>query len=70
MQLAAYDTRPDAESLVRRLDARGLDARVSGDVAPFRVRVGRYATFAEAKKQLASLKAKGLSGWVAEEPAN
>ena len=67
VQLAAYDTRADAEALARRLTSRGLAARVSGDVAPFRVRVGRYATRAEAVKELAALKAKGLAGFVADE---
>lgn len=69
VQLAAYDTRADAESLVRRLTGRGIDARVSGDVAPFRVRVGRWATRAEAARELSALKAKGHNGWVAEEAA-
>jgi cell division protein FtsN len=68
VQLAAYDTRPAAEALAKRLTNRGIDARVSGEVAPFRVRVGRYAAYSEAARELAALKAKGLAGFVAEEP--
>ena len=50
-----------------RTPSRGLDARVSGDVAPFRVRIGRHVVRADAVKELAALKAKGLAGFVAEE---
>lgn len=44
VQVAAYDTRPDAEAQARRLVARGFSARVVGNARPYRVRIGRYAT--------------------------
>jgi cell division septation protein DedD len=74
VQLAAYDTRAGAEALVARLQKRGVDARVESggatpDRPPFRVRVGRWATRAEAAAALRDLKAKGLAGFVADEPA-
>lgn len=69
VQLAAYDRRPDAESMVARLVARGLEARVSGEAKPFRVRVGRWAARAEAVAAQRALAAKGLRGFVtAAEP--
>lgn len=50
VQVAAYDTRPSAERLATTLKGQGLDARVVGTTKPFRVRVGRYATHAEAEE--------------------
>jgi cell division septation protein DedD len=55
VQVAAFDTRVSADSLVRRLTTRGYTARVVGTRAPYRVRVGRYPTrerAAEAARQL------------------
>ena len=69
MQLAAYDAAAPAEALVKRLRVRGIDARVSGTTRPFRVRVGRFATRAEAERESASLKRRGQSAWVVTEPA-
>jgi cell division septation protein DedD len=70
VQLAAFNTRAEAESLAEALRGRGHEARVVGEKRPFRVRVGRYATRAQANRSLASLKAKKLSGFVTEaEPA-
>lgn len=66
VQLAAYNTRREADEAVARLIRRGLDVRVDGDVKPFRVRSGRYATRAQAAAALAELKAKGVSGFIAE----
>ena len=68
LQLAAYDAAAPAEALVRRLRDRGIEARVSGSVRPFRVRVGRFATRAEAEREAASLKQRGQSAWVVTEP--
>lgn len=66
VQLAAYDTRDEAERSAKRLESRGIEARVDGDVKPFRVRAGYYATRAQANAALATLKKQGLAGFVAE----
>ena len=68
VQLAAYTKKGEAEGLVARLRAKGIEARVDGDQAPFRVRVDRYVTRAEAAKRLGELKAQGFDGFVAELP--
>lgn len=73
VQLAAYDTRPGADAMAARLVKRGIDARVvaggaTPDAGPFRVRVGRFATRAEAAAAMRELKGKGLGGFVADEP--
>src|SRR2546423_5823326 len=52
VQVAAYSHRPDAEKLVSTLKTRGYEARVDGSVAPFRVRIGRYATEKDAEAAL------------------
>ena len=65
VQIAAYDTRRAAEQLVTRLSARGIVARiVPSTAAPYRVRVGRYATDAEATAAARELKEKGIVGFV------
>jgi cell division septation protein DedD len=71
VQLAAYDTRSDAESMAARLTARGHEARVTGTAAPYRVRVGRWARRADAVAAQRDLAQKGFrGGWVADaEPA-
>ncbi|GLC24992.1 SPOR domain-containing protein [Roseisolibacter agri] len=66
VQLAAYDRRPDAEAMAARLVARGVEARVSGDARPFRVRVGRWATRAEAVAAQRELAGKGMRGFVTD----
>ena len=66
VQLAAFDTREEGERLVKRLASRSIDARVDGDVKPFRVRSGYYATRAEANAALAKLKKSGQAGFIAE----
>jgi cell division septation protein DedD len=66
VQLAAFDTSEEAERLVTRLGARGIDARVDGTGKPFRVRVGYFGTRAGANAELAKLKQNGQSGFVAE----
>lgn len=64
VQVAAYNSREPAQSLVTLLLERDLEARVDGTAAPFRVRVGKYATRAEAVKAAAALKAQGHSGFI------
>lgn len=64
VQVAAYQSREPATNLASVLKERGLDARVDGTVAPFRVRVGKYSTRAEAVKAQATLKAQGQNGFI------
>jgi cell division septation protein DedD len=68
IQLAAYNTRPDAEALVRKLATRGVKARISGDAKPFRVRLDYYQTRQEAAARVAELKQHGIIGFVTDEP--
>jgi len=71
VQVAAYDTRGAAEALASKLRERGYESRVWGTAAPFRVRIGHYATRAAAERELSALQAKQMSGFVAaSEPAN
>lgn len=65
VQVAAFDTREAAEQLVTRLKARGIVARaIESKSAPYRVRVGHYATDADAAKAARELKDKGIVGFV------
>ena len=64
VQIAAYNSREPAVNLANLLVERGLEARVDGTVAPFRVRVGKYATRADAVKAAAELKAQGHNGFI------
>lgn len=66
VQVAAYNARRDATSLAARLKERGFDARVFGNKAPWRVRIGRYATRAEATAALTRVRAARLNGMVVE----
>ncbi|MEP6834669.1 MAG: SPOR domain-containing protein [Gemmatimonas sp.] len=67
VQIAAYQTKADADTLVKKLAAKDIAARVVGTKKPFRVQVGRYATRADATAALATLKKHGQkTGFVAE----
>lgn len=66
VQLAAYDTRAEANDAVQRLQRRDLDTRIDGEQKPFRVRIGYYATRAAATKALGRLKKLGVNGFVVE----
>lgn len=66
VQVAAFNGRRDATLLASRLSERGFDVRVVGDRAPYRVRVGRYATHADAAAALARMRAAKVSGIVVE----
>jgi len=68
IQLAAYSTRADAEALVRKLFARGVNARISGVAKPFRVRLDYYNTREDAAARVAELKQRGIIGFVTDEP--
>jgi cell division protein FtsN len=67
VQVAAFDTRGDADALVKKLATRGLRARVSGTSKPFRVRLALHATRREANDELSALRKRGIDGFVAEE---
>ena len=64
VQIAAYNVKSQAAAMAARLKKRGYEARVSGSSAPFRVRIGRYTTEAQATAVMRSLKAKQISGFV------
>ncbi len=69
IQLAAYGTRADADALVKKLQTKGVTARVSGEKKPFRVRLDFYPTRQAAAAEVASLKERGIIGFVTEERA-
>lgn len=66
VQLAAYDTRAEANDAVQRFLRRDIDTRIDGEQKPFRVRMGYYATRAAATKALGRLKKLGVNGFVVE----
>jgi cell division protein FtsN len=65
VQIAAYDSKEAAARVAKLLVDQGLQARVDGETQPFRVRIGRYATRAEAVRAQQTLKAQGHPGFVA-----
>jgi cell division septation protein DedD len=65
VQVGAFATEAEANKLVERLHARGIEARVDGVRKPFRVRVGHFKTHADAGQALAHLKQLGIDGFVA-----
>jgi cell division protein FtsN len=65
VQVAAYNHKVDADKLASSLIKRGYAARVDGTVAPFRVRIGRYATNGDAEDALRKIKSKHMDGFVA-----
>ncbi|MBC8086651.1 MAG: SPOR domain-containing protein [Phycisphaerae bacterium] len=69
VQIAAYKTRAQANTLVRKLNANNMNAFVAGTKQRFRVNIGRYTTRAQANEALAALKKKGQNGLVVEVPA-
>jgi cell division protein FtsN len=69
VQVAAYNHKADAQKLVATLVQRGYQARVDGDILPFRVRIGLYATENDAELALKRIKAKHMDGFVARVPA-
>jgi hypothetical protein len=66
VQIAAYNVKTQAIAMVAKLKKRGYEARVDGTVAPFRVRIGKYATQAQASAVQRSLKAKQITGFVVQ----
>ncbi|MBA4072472.1 MAG: hypothetical protein C0497_11640 [Gemmatimonas sp.] len=65
VQVVAYSNRTDALALVKRLTARGMDARVT-PTKPWRVRVGHYVTRAEAAEAARKLSTKRSKALVVE----
>ena len=61
VQVAAFPTRAAADSFMESVRARGYDVRVWGTAAPFRVRVGRFATRAEAAVIAQELRTRMIS---------
>lgn len=57
VQVAAYDSKRQADLLATRLRGQGLEARVIGKKKPFRVRVGHYMTHADAYAALKKIDA-------------
>ncbi|HSA55277.1 MAG TPA: SPOR domain-containing protein [Gemmatimonadaceae bacterium] len=66
IQVAAFTNRSDATALASRLQQRDFDARVFGDRAPFRVRIGRYATREDAAAALARMRRAQVNGIIVE----
>lgn len=66
VQVAAYNVKSQAAAMVTKLKKSGYEARVDGTSAPFRVRIGKYATSAQAGAVQRSLKAKQITGFVVQ----
>ncbi len=68
VQVAAFPTEAAADKFREALAAKGYDVRVWGAEAPFRVRIGRFATRAEATAMAQELRGKMISkdAWVVE----
>lgn len=64
LQVAAYNKKPEATALAAQLTKRGFSARVDGASAPFRVRIGRYRTRADAVAAQQRARKSGISGFV------
>ena len=50
VQIAAYNVKSQADAMVVKLKKNGYEARVDGTSAPFRVRIGKYATAGAGKR--------------------
>ena len=66
VQVAAYNVKSQADAMVAKLKKSGYEARVDGTGAPFRVRIGKYATQSQAAAVQRSLKAKQITGFVVQ----
>ena len=66
VQVAAFGAKSPATVLAAKLRGRGYNAYVDGSAAPYRVRIGHFATRAAAAAELTRLKAKQIAGFVAE----
>lgn len=66
VQVAAFQRKRDADALASRLRARSFQVRVAGTRAPYRVRVGRYATRDAAVAAQDRMQRAGVRGIVVE----
>ncbi len=66
VQVAAYRSKASADALASRLKRRGFAVRVVGTQAPYRVRVGRYATREAATSALGRMRRANVNGIVVE----
>lgn len=66
VQVAAYNVKSQADAMVLKLKKNGYEARVDGTSTPFRVRIGKYGTQAQANAVQRSLKAKQITGFVVQ----
>lgn len=66
VQIAAYNVQSQAVAMVAKLKKVGYEARVDGTEAPFRVRIGKYATKSQAGAVQRSLTAKNITGFVVQ----
>ena len=68
IQIVATPRRSEADTIAKKLKAKGHDARVvlpeAGDKSGFRVKVGTFTTRAEAEAVAARLTAEGYKTWV------
>ena len=66
VQVAAFDTRAEADALSKQLAARGYRVRVVGERQPYRVRVGRYPTRQRADDAVRQMRRQNVRGIVVE----
>lgn len=64
-QVAAYASEADAAALAKKLSKRGIDARVT-PTKPYRVRIGRFRTRAEAAEHVQKLRDSKMTAIVVE----
>lgn len=66
VQVAAYSRKRDADAALNRLKGRGFQVRIVGSRAPFRIRIGRYATRDEAVAAQGRMRRAGVTGMIVE----
>lgn len=65
VQVAAFNTKAQATSLVASLKAKGYtSARAEGTKAPYRVKIGKFTSRSAAESFRAELKAKKIDGFI------
>jgi cell division protein FtsN len=66
VQVAAFNSRAQANKLAAGLKEKGYSVHVDGTKAPYRVRIGHFATRAAADAMLAKLRAKHIDGFITQ----
>jgi cell division protein FtsN len=66
VQVAAFNSRAQANKLAAGLKEKGYSVHVDGAKAPYRVRIGHFATRAAAEAMLAKLRAKHIDGFITQ----